>query len=301
VHLLSGVGDVDGFRHDDLSVSPEQGSFEGPRLSNTEDLAFAGRKPEVMVRVGTSRNQVPPAAISRDGGVSWTALGGEPAPRSAAGSVTISADGDTIVWTPRRGRASYSVTSGTTWALCAGLQSGARVVADRVNPDRLYSYDPSADRCLASAHGAGRFATVSASAVAGMTSSGREPWRDGSLLYATPDFEGDLWLALRDRGLFHSDDGGVHFTRLGEVERAVSLGFGKPAAGQNYPALFLAGRIHSTSGLFRSDDGGRSWIRINDDAHQFGWVDHVTGDSRIFGRVYFGTGGRGIIWGEPAP
>ena len=27
---------------------------------------------------------------------------------------------------------------------------------------------------------------------------------------------------------------------------------------------------------------------------------HVTGDPRIYGRVYFATGGRGVLYGEPA-
>ena len=299
-HLVSGVGDVDGFRHDDFSQSPAEGSFAGPRMSNTEDLAYAGQKPEILVRVGTSREGILPAAISRDGGLTWTALGSEPAQRSAAGTVTISADGGTIVWTPRRGRAFYTLNSGTNWAACAGLPSGSHVIADRVNPDRFYAYELGADRCWAGTDGAVRFQPASRAPVAGTPATARDSWRDGSTLYAAPNREGDLWLALRDRGLFHSSDGGVHFSRAAKVERAISLGFGKPASGMDYPALFLAGRIQSTTGLFRSDNGGKSWNRINDDAHQFGWIDHVTGDPRIFGRVYIATGGRGIIWGEPA-
>ena len=42
-----------------------------------------------------------------------------------------------------------------------------------------------------------------------------------------------------------------------------------------------------------------NWQRINDDAHQYGEVGYVTGDPRVFGRVYFATGGRGIFRGDP--
>ena len=42
-HLISGVGDIDGFRHDDLDKSPVAGTFSGQRYGNTEDLAFAGK------------------------------------------------------------------------------------------------------------------------------------------------------------------------------------------------------------------------------------------------------------------
>ena len=53
-HLLSGVGDVDGFRHEDLNASPAKGAFDGPRFSNTEGLALAGTNPLVIARIGTA-------------------------------------------------------------------------------------------------------------------------------------------------------------------------------------------------------------------------------------------------------
>lgn len=49
-----------------------------------------------------------------------------------------------------------------------------------------------------------------------------------------------------------------------------------------------------------STDGGASWIRINDDAHQYAGIDHVTGDMRTFGTVSFSGSGRGILWGTSA-
>ena len=68
-HLISGVGDIDGFRHDDLDVSPAEGTFAGPRLSSTRDLAFAANKPELIVRTGNGGGSMPAhAIISEDGG-----------------------------------------------------------------------------------------------------------------------------------------------------------------------------------------------------------------------------------------
>jgi xyloglucan-specific exo-beta-1,4-glucanase len=51
--------------------------------------------------------------------------------------------------------------------------------------------------------------------------------------------------------------------------------------------------------IFRSDDAGRTWARINDDRHQFGTQQVVSGDPRIYGRVYLGTNGRGVLYGDP--
>ena len=52
-------------------------------------------------------------------------------------------------------------------------------------------------------------------------------------------------------------------------------------------------------GFFRSDDQGDSWVRINDDLHQYGFVNTIEADPRVFGRIYLGTAGRGIVVGEP--
>ena len=83
------------------------------------------------------------------------------------------------------------------------------------------------------------------------------------------------------------------------MTEAYGLGFGKAADGKKYPALYLIGKIGDVVGFFRSDDAGATWVRINDDQHQYGFCTVITGDPRVYGRVYMGTGGRGIIYGEP--
>ena len=48
--------------------------------------------------------------------------------------------------------------------------------------------------------------------------------------------------------------------------------------------------------------GSASSIRaITDGEHQFGSISHLTGDPRIFGRVYAASGGRGIVYGTLVP
>ena len=248
-HLLSGVGDIDGFRHDDLDQSPAEGTFSGQRYGNTEDLAFAGKKPNLIVRTGTGggrgTNRIIHASISKDGGKTWKTLASEPTNNFGAGPIAISADGKTIVWTQRRSEPNYSVDQGTHWSVCAGLSSGG-VVADPVNPKRFYACDAPAGRVLVSTNGAASFTPTAAALPPAENPGG---WGGpGTALSATPGMEGDLWLAFRTDGLYHSTNAGATFTKLDTVPEAYSLGFGKAAPGKKYPALYLAGKVGQSPG-----------------------------------------------------
>jgi photosystem II stability/assembly factor-like uncharacterized protein len=249
------------------------------------------------VRSGTVRNRTTQirAAISEDGGATWRALASEPPESDGAGTIALSADGATIVWTPRRARPHFTRDRGATWTPCEGLAAGLHVVPDAVAPKKWYALDPQAGKIFVSTDGAASFFELAPRfpSVEGF------PWDRGGAVHATPGVEGDLWVALRTGGLFHSSDGGASFAKIPAVAEAYSLGFGKAAPGATFPALFLAGKIDELQALFRSDDAAATWTRINDDAHQFGSIAHVTGDPRIYGRVYFATGGRGIFYGDP--
>jgi hypothetical protein len=195
-----------------------------------------------------------------------------------------------------RGNPHASTDHGTNWIRCEGLGPGLAVTADTVNPSRFYAFDPLSGAVLSSTNGAATFTAATPVLPAAENPGGR----GGATLRATPGIEGDLWLASRSRGLYHSRDGGVTFVKLDAVQEAHSLGLGKAAPGRDRPSLFLAGTAGRLEAIFRSDDDGESWVRISDEHHRFGWINHVTGDPRIHGRVYFGTGGRGIIYGDRA-
>ncbi len=318
-HLLSALGDIDGFRHDTLT-EPVHEFAPTPRFANSESICFAPLRPALIARSGTVRKRTTEirAAHSSDGGLTWAPLASEPPQSNGSGTVALNADGGVLVWTTLRtppadatGPAAWrpypnlpyrTADLGRTWTACAGLPEGVRVVPDPVDPARLYAYDPSAGVAYRSTDTAGSFQPVasglpSLAALAGGFGGAREAGR----LHAVPGRGGELWLATRSHGLHHSADGGSTWTALPDIPAAYSLGFGKPAPGSLAPTLFLAGQVGSHKGLFRSTDSGASWQRIDDDAHRFGWLNHVTGDPRVFGRVYFATGGRGIILGEPRP
>lgn len=287
--LFSGVGDIAGFRHDDLTVSPLGGMFSAPIFGNTTGLDFAESNPTFVVRVGTFNSVNGRGAYSIDGGTTWHQFAGAPAGSNGSGLVAVSADGASLLWAPARVAPAYSHDGGATWTAAAfpsnaGTLTGARVASDRVNPSTFYA---SVRNTMYVSHDGG--ATFTA---AGAVAAGRP----------RPVFgiEGDLWVPTGP-ALFHSKDSGASFTQVLGVGAASAVGFGMPAPGQTYPAVFLAGTIGGTPGIYRSDNAGVDWTRIDDPQHQFGVVNCMTGDQRTFGRVYLGTGGRGIVYGDPQP
>jgi photosystem II stability/assembly factor-like uncharacterized protein len=118
-------------------------------------------------------------------------------------------------------------------------------------------------------------------------------------IYAAPGREGDLWIAAFD-GLYHSTDAGHTFLKLDGVQELHAFGFGKGKTGTHDAALYMIGIVNGVRGIYRSDDLAQHWVRINDDAHQWGLLLHITGDPKQYGRVYVGTHGRGTVYGDPS-
>jgi len=285
--LLSALGDVCGFRHDDLSTVPAK-MFGSPTFSSSTGIDFAELSPGFVVRVGNADTSsgVKRAAFSYDGGTSWFQANSEPS-GGGGGNVAAAADASRVVWSPEGGTVSYSTDNGNSWTACSGVPTGARVAADRVDPKKFYG--AASGNLYVSANGGQTF-TAGAT---GLPSSAR--------IKAVPGREGDVWLAGGDGGLWHSTDSGATFTKLSSVEKADTIGFGKAASGQSYVALYTSGQVDDVRGIYRSTDAGASWTRLNDDQHQYGSTNAViAGDPRVFGRVYVGTNGRGIVYGEPS-
>jgi hypothetical protein len=294
--LLSGVADVDGFRHTSLDSFPTI-SHNVPNLQDTTSLAIAETNPEFVARVGGRRwNDTGDGGYSTDGGVTWSSFPTVPTWGAKNGRVAVSASGDRIVWLPQGGVPAYTTNNGCSWSTSAGAPSGVvgdvwtwhkPLAADRVDNNTFYLYkDGSFYR---STNGA-----VSWSRTAGL------PYSGGNMVAAAPGVAGEVWVSLENEGLYRSSDAGSSFTKLANVERALLFSFGKGAPGSNSPAVYVYGRIDGRDGIFRSDDMGTSWEAINIPEITVGNSPNaMAGDRQTYGRVYIGTNGRGIYYGQP--
>ncbi|MEU5737722.1 cellulose binding domain-containing protein [Streptomyces tendae] len=287
--LLSALGDVGGFRHTSLTEVPPM-MYTSPNFTSTTSLDFAETKPDVVVRAG-NLDSGPHIAFSTDNGANWFG-GTDPSGVSGGGTVAAAADGSRFVWSPDGTGVQYTTGFGTSWQASTGIPAGAIVESDRVDPATFYGFK--SGKFYVSTDGG---ATFTASAATGL------PAGDSVRFKALPGGEGDVWLAggAADGayGLWHSTDGGETFTKLPGVDAADTVGFGKAAPGTSYQTLFTSAEIGGVRGIFRSTDEGATWTRVNDDAHQWGWTGAaITGDPRVYGRVYVATNGRGVIYGD---
>jgi photosystem II stability/assembly factor-like uncharacterized protein len=288
--LISGLGDIGGFRHDDLTRVPAT-TFTSPFITTTTSLDFAEGRPGFVARVGNQSVNNAEAGligISSDGGANWYA-GNGPSGTTGGGTVAVAADGNRIVWSPAGTGVQASGGDGSSWQPATGIPNGAVVESDRVDPATFYGM--SGGRFYRSTDGGRTFAATAATGLPA----------DAVKFKARPGARGDVWVAGKAAGLWHSVDGGTTFTKLANVVAADNIGFGKAAPGQTYPALFSSATVAGVRGIFQSDDAGGTWVRINDDRHQYANTEQaITGDPRVYGRVYVGTNGRGIVYASKA-
>jgi hypothetical protein len=285
--LVSMLGDIGGFRHTDLATAPAA-FHASPTHGTGTSVDFAALAPNWLARVGNTDAQgVSRIGYSTDGGASWFA-GSQPGGVTGGGTVAIGADGfGGLVWSPDGAGVHYSTSTGGGFSPSAGVPAGAKVVSDRVDPDRFYAY--AGGTVYRSTNGGQTFQ-------AGATNL---PGQGFVGLTTVPGVAGDIWLA-GETGIFHSTNSGASFTQLPGVSWAHNIGTGAPPPGGSYPALYVVATVDGVTGVFRSDDAGGDWVRINDDRHQWGNMGAaITGDPDVYGRVYLGTNGRGIIYGDP--
>ena len=280
------MGDIAGFRHDRFDQSPRGGMWTNPLWNTTDDVDFAGQRSSLFIRVGRG-GPGQRGAISYDGANTWAPFASNPPGTQSGGTAAISADGRTIVWAPGGSRPHFSSDRGATWTPCVGLPNQGRVISDKVDPNRFCFYNQVDGSIFYSTDGGKRF-----------TKSDATMPIEARRIVAPFGVAGEVWLPGKD-GLYRSRDGGKTFAKLARVDSAEGVGFGRAGEGSTYPAIYIFGIIGRVPGVFRSVDEGMTWVRINDASSGFGTMEVIEGDPKVFGRVYLGTNGRGVVVGDP--
>jgi hypothetical protein len=291
--IFTAFGDIGGFADYNPDVSPPNTNHFYPTYASNTSVDFAELNPNLVVRTHWG---APRGSRSTDAGRTWTDFPTHPsATDTNPGAIAISADGGRLVWSSPGFPASYSTNNGATWSVCGGSITPTYVweqpflFSDRVNSNKFYLYMPSTGKISISTDGGANF---TAGPTIGL-------WGDG--LRTVYGYEGHVWMACTDgnsanAGLWRSTNSGASFTRLPGIQNASCVGFGRTASGSGYPVIYLAGQVSNTWGIYRSENQGTNWTRINDDQHQYGLISQITGDPRIYGRCYIGEAG--MLYGD---
>ncbi|HSH95166.1 MAG TPA: hypothetical protein VK968_13525, partial [Roseimicrobium sp.] len=202
--LWSVLGDIGGFTHYDLDISPPATDFFTPLWGNRYGIDFAEQNPNLVVCTYYSGSRG--GYFSTNYGSTWSAFPTTPPPAqtdSGPGYVAISADGNRLVWTIAGSAPYYSTDRGVTWTPCAGSNLTPTLswiepfcFSDRVNPNKFYLYYRDTGKVFVSTDGGASFALASTITT----------W--GESMRPAYSQEGSLWVAISD-GLWRTTNSGA--------------------------------------------------------------------------------------------
>ncbi|HEY9105946.1 MAG TPA: dockerin, partial [Roseateles sp.] len=321
--FLNSAGDVGLWVHTDLSKPPTLNPGTSWSNGNAADMDWSD--PNYIAGGGVINSTG--AAVgywSGDGGKTWARFASLPAGAAANTSSEASiavTSRNNLVWAPANSVPSYTTNNGASWVATnlpalssVNINRGYRLVADRKNPKKVYAYDSGG------AWWSNTQAKVYVSTDSGHTFTLSQGSVSANMRYApfwatsiavNPNAEGDLWVA-DGLAVYHSTDSGATWTKLNtfapiwngrndwdgpETAGASLIALGKAAPGASYSAaVYVVGVRGGVWGVWRSDDGGATWTRFNDDDHQFGGIGVLAADQSIYGRIYVSGTGRGLLY-----
>ena len=303
--LLSGVADVEGFYHHNLNKYPQdrfgygwQKKLRNQYWQDTYGIAYCASQPLYMARVGGKRDHPwQTGATSTDGGLTWHKFAQFPQDKVPLRVAVSATKPGHFVIIRSEGQPLRTNDGGNSWQQVSGLPDGIKgpwnwtqpFAADGVNGSNYYYY---AAGTLYHSHNDGiTFTAVNSSL----------PSAEVPIVKTVPGVEGEIWLSLGKAGLFVSHNKGRNFTTINNVERSNLVAFGKSNPNDNFPFIYLYGKVKNQGdGIFVSRDRGQNWRKI-DDVSLFNDNSETTirvleASKREPGLVFVGALGRGIYY-----
>ncbi len=317
-NVLTAHWDFSMFLHTDLDAYAEEMKPTN-RFNYTWDIDQSPTDENFLVAIvederfccfddGQARN----SSYSEDGGETWTRFptmpGGED--NLIFGLISVSAnDNDNWVWLPNLNMQPYvTFDKGQSWTqvnlpgsspqccLDAVFFKRRALTADRVLPNTFYIYDWGDGSIFKSSDGGLNWIKSDPDVVNAFGFNAKlmsVPGKANHLLFASGPEEAIQNIAP----LKISEDGGMTWTTFAGTDEVLNVAIGKEAPGQNYPAIFIYGRVFGELGYFKSIDKGNSWLKLP--SFPLGIYDFpsvMEADMNIHGRLYIGYKGNGFVY-----
>ena len=290
--VITTLGDVDGCVYKDVNTYYKKHT---PAMGTTGYCCIAALQPNIFARLKSNSPQI---LLTENGGTSWKEIKG-PSTVTDGHSyqyAALSADGKTLMTVPYGMTPIYTCDRGKTWHEVPGQTGVVPMHADGADSSVFYIYTSNK---LYTYHLDTETEEMT------YTTTNIMYVKNEHTMAVVPGRTGDIWMARGSSGLTHVTNANEQSPTIKNISLTyvTCVGVGCPKEEGGYPSIYIWGRprVSNKIGLYRSDDEGTTWVRINDDQHQFGGpgnAQFVKGDMNVFGRVYMSTVGRGVICGE---
>ena len=318
------AADRQGFRSSSLTNYPSKPLIDA-RFAGGTDLDFSGRNPDVLVWIGAeyqryaNADRNARAAISRDGGVSWTELP-HLDKKMFGGNVAVSAtDPSNIVWLPSYFRSpfEYLEQGKGIYVTTNGGSSWKNLTVDRRNNFHRFLWWLGREALASDKVDGGVFYLQDDTKEFYVSTDGGLKWNKAphaapceqanachvfGQIVASPTVAGEVWSSVGTDGLYRSNDrGATPWQKVPGVDEVRSFGFGAPLVAGGPKAVYVYGRARGDErlGVWRSGDEGRTWLLLSHaPLGLYAGVVAVNGDPNVPGRVYVGFGGNGVVFGD---
>lgn len=315
VALYSAHADIGGFAHLQEERSPLHifKKSKGGLINNLTGIAFCEKRPNVVYALGTREHRGGDAIfeVSSDYGKTWEVRPGYQ-PDWGWGRVAVCPENeDHVVAVTQNIGVLWTGNGGKTWQKSEGVPTdflsgpvfryNYPLVADKVFPATFYLYSATKGELFKSNNHGKTWDKIQE----GMPRPGSKfsknqldsyYWR----LVSVPGHPGFLMLSLANQGLIYSGNAGKSWQKVEGLVTVPLFGIGAPKNDGGFPTVFCLAKTpgDSTFWYYRSIDKMKTWQRINDEQNRLGNnPQFIEGDRQVFGKVYIGTNGSGIITG----